>query len=260
MVKLKKYNVFLKLFVIFLTLFFLESCSKQNYQISKIEGKLIPVDSIYGQSTEIENFIKPYREHINNDLDSVLAYCPENLLKSDGKWQSTIGNLMADACVDRGNIVLEKREQKKIDLCLLNYGGIRASLPKGNITARNAYEIMPFENSLVVLALKGTQINEMLSYFISEKKAHPLSGITFTITKDWKAKNIMIQGQPFDENKTYYVATNDYLANGGDKMNFFKTSTQKFDLDYKLRDIFIDYFKEVDTIPVKKDLRIIQDK
>ena len=44
------------------------------------------------------------------------------------------------------------------------------------------------------------------------------------------------------------------------KWNFFKTSTQKFDLDYKLRDIFIDYFKEVDTIPVKKDLRIIQDK
>ena len=54
----------------------------------------------------------------------------------------------------------------------------------------------------------------------------------------------------------YYVATNDYLSNGGDNMNFFKKSVQKYDLDYKLRNVLIDYFKEVDTIPVIKDVRV----
>ncbi len=188
-----------------------------------------------------------------------MAYSPETLEKSSGKWQTAIGNLMADVCLQRGNIVFKAREKKDIDLCLLNHGGIRAILPKGNVTTRTAFEIMPFENNLIVVALKGSQIIEMTAYFIKEKKPHPLSGITFTITKNNVATNIMIQGKPLDANKIYYVATNDYLANGGDNMNFFKTNVGKFDLNYKLRNVLIYYFKEVDTIPVAKDIRITEE-
>ena len=256
MVNLKNYNGVLKLFVIFLTLFLVASCSKQNYQVSKIEGKRITITDKEKQDPQIENYIKPYREHINKDLDSVLAYCPETLDKSSGKWQTTIGNLMADVTLQRGNTVFMVREKKNIDLCILNHGGIRAILPKGNVTTRTAFEIMPFENSLVVIALKGEQILEMVDYFIATKKPHPLSGITFTIGKDNVAKNILVQGKPVEKDTIYYVATNDYLSNGGDNMEFFKKGTQKFDLDYKLRNILIDYFKEVDTIPVINDVRI----
>ena len=259
MVKLKKYNGFLKLFVIFLTLFFIFSCSQNNYTLTKIEGKQIHITENNTQTVEIENFIAPYRNHINKDLDSVLAYSPETLDKSIGKWQTNIGNLLADVCLQRGNLVFKSREKKDIDLCFLNHGGIRAILPKGSITTRTAFEIMPFENNLVVLALKGKQILEMTSYIIKEKKAHPLSGMTFTITKDNTAKNILIQGKPLDNNKIYYVATNDYLANGGDSMNFFLKSIQAFDLNYKLRNILIDYFKEVDTIPIVNDIRITEE-
>lgn len=255
MVNLKKYTGVLKLFVIFLTLFFISSCAKQNYSVSKIEGKRITITEKEIQNQPIENYIKPYREHINKDLDSILAYCPTTLDKS-GKWQSTLGNLMADVTLQRGNLVFKSRENKEIDLCLLNSGGIRAILPKGNVTSRTAFEIMPFENGLVVIALKGEQILELVNYFIATKKPHPLSGITFTIAKDSSAKNILVQGKSIDENAIYYVATNDYLSNGGDNMNFFKKGIQKYDLDYKLRNVLIDYFKEVDTIPVINDVRI----
>ncbi|MFH6996782.1 5'-nucleotidase C-terminal domain-containing protein [Flavobacterium sp. FlaQc-57] len=258
MVKLKKYNGFLKLFVIFLTLF-ISSCSQKNYNLTKIEGKQLPITEKTAETPAIEKFIKPYRDHINKDLDSVLAYCPETLDKSTGKWQTTIGCLLADVCVERGNLVFKAREKKTIDLCLLNHGGIRAILPKGNVTTRTAFEIMPFENNLVVVALKGDQILEIAAYIIKERKPQPLSGMTFTITKDNKAKNILIQGKPIDVNKIYYVATNDYLANGGDSMTFFAKGVQKFDLNYKLRDVLIDYFKQVDTIPVPKDIRITED-
>ena len=259
MVNLKNYNGVLKLFVIFLTFFLVASCSKQNYQVSKIEGKRITITDKEKQDPQIENYIKPYREHINKDLDSVLAYCPETLDKSSGKWQTTIGNLMADVTLQRGNTVFMAREKKNIDLCILNHGGIRSILPKGNVTARTAFEIMPFENSLVIIALKGEQIFEMVDYFIATKKPHPLSGITFTIGKGNVSKNILVQGKPVENETIYYVATNDYLSNGGDNMDFFKKGTQKFDLDYKLRNILIDYFKEVDTIPVIKDVRISVD-
>jgi 2',3'-cyclic-nucleotide 2'-phosphodiesterase (5'-nucleotidase family) len=166
---------------------------------------------------------------------------------------------MADVCVKRGNLVFKKRENKTIDLCLLNHGGIRAILPKGNVTSRTAFEIMPFENNLVVLAMKGEQIADIAAYIIKEKKPQPLSGMTFTIAKDNTAKNIQIQGKPLDINKVYYVATNDYLANGGDNMSFFAKNIQKFDLNYKLRDVLIDYFKEVDTIPAPRDIRITEE-
>jgi 2',3'-cyclic-nucleotide 2'-phosphodiesterase (5'-nucleotidase family) len=256
MVNLKKYNGVLKLFVIFLTLFLIVSCAKQSYYVSKIEGKRITITDKEKQDSQIENYVKPYREHINKDLDSVLAYCPVTLDKSDGKWQTTIGNLMADVTLQRGNIVFKAREKKEINLCILNNGGIRAMLPKGNVTTRTAYEIMPFENGLVVVALKGEQIFEMVDYFIAAKKPHPLSGITFTISKDNVAKNILVQGKPVEKDAIYYVATNDYLSNGGDNMNFFKKGVQKFDLNYKLRNVLIDYFKEVDTIPVINDVRV----
>jgi 2',3'-cyclic-nucleotide 2'-phosphodiesterase (5'-nucleotidase family) len=256
MVNLKNYNDVLTLFVIFLTFFLAASCSKQNYQVSKIEGKRITITDKEIEEPTIENYIKPYREHINGELDSVLAYCPVTLDKSSGKWQTTIGNLMADATMQRGNMVFKAREKKSIDLCILNHGGIRSILPKGNVTSRTAYEIMPFENSLVVIALKGEQIFELVDYFIATKKPHPLSGITFTISKDNVAKNILVQGKPVEKDTMYYAATNDYLSNGGDNMNFFKKGIQKFDLDYKLRNILIDYFKEVDTIPVINEVRI----
>ena len=256
MVNLKKYNHVLKLFVIFLTLYFISSCGKQNYYVSKIEAKRITITDKEKQNPEIENYVKPYREHINKDLDGILAYCPVALDKNTGEWQTTIGNLIADVTLQRGNIVFMAREKKNIDLCILNHGGIRAVLPKGNVTTRTAYDIMPFENSLVVIALQGEQIFEMVDYFIATKKPHPLSGITFTISKDNIAKNILVQGKPVNKDAIYYVATNDYLSNGGDNMNFFKKGIQKYDLDYKLRNILIDYFKDVDTIPVINDVRI----
>ena len=257
MVNLKKYNHLSKLFVIFLTLFFVFSCSKQNYNVTKIEGKRIVITEKQNQVPKIENYIKPYREHINKDLDSVLAYCPETLDKSSGKWQTTIGNLMADVSLVRGNLVFQSREKKSIDICLLNSGGIRSILPKGNVTARNAFEIMPFENSMVVIALKGEQIFELVDFFVTDKKAHPLAGLTFTIDKNNRPKNILVQGKPIEKETIYYVGTNDYLADGGDNMTFFKKSIQKYDLEYKLRNILIDYFKQVDTIPVLRDNRIV---
>jgi len=256
MSKLKNYNVYLKLFVVFLTISFIISCSNKSYTVTKIEGKRIAITEKETQNTEIENFIKPYRDKINNDLDKILAYNPETLDKSKGEWQTNIGNLMSDVVLSKGNSVFNKRENKNIDICFLNHGGIRTILPKGNITARNAYEIMPFENSLVVVSLKGQQIQEIANCIISDKKAHPLSGMTFTIDKNKHPKNILVQGKPLNNEIIYYVATNDYLSNGGDNMIFFKKGIQKFDLNYKLRNILIDYFTDIDTITVKNDTRI----
>lgn len=190
-------------------------------------------------------------------MNQILAYAPETMDKSKGEWQTTIGSLQADITLATANKLFLKREHKPVDICLLNHGGIRSMISKGNVTTRTAFELMPFENELVVVALKGQQIVEMVNYLISEKKPHPLAGMEIVLNKDASSyKSITIQGKPLDINKTYYVATNDYLYNGGDSMNFFKKGTMT-SLDYKLRNVWIDYFKETDTIPVPRNKRII---
>jgi 2',3'-cyclic-nucleotide 2'-phosphodiesterase (5'-nucleotidase family) len=86
-----------------------------------------------------------------------------------------------------------------------------------------------------------------------------LKGLTFTINKDNNPKNILVKGIPLDNNKIYYVVTSDYLSNGGDNMLFFKKGVAQYDLEYKLRNIIIDYLKENKTIIANKDIRIIKE-
>ena len=120
--------------------------------------------------------------------------------------------------------------------------------------------IMPFENSVIVVALKGEQLVEIANYIAKEKKPHPLAGMEIHLSKEGTVIALAVQGKPVEAGKIYNVATSDYLANGGDSMVFFKKGVKSYDLDYKLRNLFIDYFKEIDTIPVIRTERIIQDK
>lgn len=259
MAKLKNYNAVLAHFVLFLTYLFFAACSTANLQVTRVEGKLIPIASENRESSEISKFIQPYKDHIDKDLSTVLAIAPETIDKN-GDWQTPMGNLFSKVVYDKGNPIFKSRENKSIDIVLLNHGGIRTIIPRGNVTARTAFEIMPFENSLVVIELKGEQIEDLLNYFLNEKKPHPIYGMTFTISKDQEAKNIVIQGKKFDKNATYYVGTNDYLSNGGDNMIFFKKRINKYDVDYKLRNILIDYFTDVETVPLLTDERITVEK
>ncbi|WP_179339101.1 5'-nucleotidase C-terminal domain-containing protein [Winogradskyella ludwigii] len=233
------------------------SCASSK--ISKIEGKRLDIDESIKTDQAIDDFIKPYRLHLNKDMDSVISYAPETYSKSDGKLNTAIGNLMADAVYSEGNIVFNKRTQKNIDFVLLNHGGIRSIISKGNVTTRTAFQVMPFENSVVVAALKGAQINLMMEYLSKAKRAHPLSHqVQLILDKNAAVSSATINGEPIDVNKTYYVATNDYLYDGGDGMTFFHPNEGLYVLDYKIRNILIDNFKKTDTLNPKIDQRFIK--
>ena len=243
----------LKLCVLLLIL----SC--QSYHISKVEGKRLSIDENLTSQKDIENFINPYREHINKTLDSVISYAPETYSKSDGDLNTAIGNLMADAVYKEGNPIFKQRTSYNMDFVILNHGGIRSIISKGNVTSRTAYEVMPFENSVVVVAVKGAQVNEMFTYLAEAKRAHPLSRqVQLIIDKDFKIASATVNGEPIDPSKTYYVATNDYLFNGGDDMTFFHPNEGSYVLNYKIRNILIDNFKKTDTLNPKHDKRFIQ--
>ncbi|MFV0539832.1 MAG: 5'-nucleotidase C-terminal domain-containing protein [Aestuariibaculum sp.] len=241
-------------------LVFLFNCKQDRLQLTKIEGKQIHITDSLPTNDSIENYIKPYRQHVEKDLEGVLSYAKNTYSKNDGRFNSALGNLFADAVFAQTNPVFNKRTGKNIDMVLLNKGGIRAVLNKGNITTRTAYQLMPFENSIVVVSLKGTQVDSLITYLIKAKTAHPISKLKLKIDKDFQVVDVSINNNTIDPNKNYYIATNDYLYNGGDGMFFFKQNDTVYKLDYKIRNALIDYFKQTDTINPIIDDRFIQTK
>lgn len=223
-----------------------------------INGKRIPIDDQILPKPSIVDFIKPYSEHLNATLDSTLAYNPSNLNKNDGKLNTSIGNMMADLVMEQANRIFKSRTGNSIDMVLLNYGGIRSGIGKGPVTARTGFVLMPFENEIVVAELSGKKLLEMLSYLENAKTAHPISGLELKVDENFKTISATIKGESVKAEKTYFVATSDYLQQGGDSMNFFKDPINLYVINYKLRNAIIDYFKKVDTLSAKVDTRYIQ--
>ena len=256
MTKLKHFRIlYIKHFVIFITLCILTSCKQQSIGLTKIVATELIIDSTSKPVSGIENFILPYRERVNSILDSALAYAPYSISKTDGKYNTTAGNLMADLMLSEANPIFKKRTGKDIDFVLMNHGGIRSGISKGNVSARTAYEVMPFENNISVVELNGTSILELVDYLIKSKRAHPLSGIQIILNKDETVKSLKINNKPLDEKASYFIATSDYLVSGGDDMVFFKNGLSFTALDYKIRNAMIDYFSKVDTLLPKIDNR-----
>jgi 5'-nucleotidase len=243
-----------KIIILFLTVLLIISCKNEPQHLMKIEGKLLPITEEISSNEAIENFIKPYKTKVEGEMNKVLSYTPTNLLRTDGELESSLGNLMADLCYERANAVFKSRTNQNIDFAMFNYGGIRAGISKGEITTQNAFNLMPFENSLVVVELTANKVNELVTYLIAENRAHPLSKqLNLVITPS--GYDLKINNKPLDNSKNYFVLTSDYLQSGGDNMNFFINPVNIYKLDYKVRNAIIDYFSEKDTIKVELDGR-----
>lgn len=228
---------------------------KQLQTLTKITAKTIAIDSTTKEQQTITSIIAPYKQTVNKEINTVLSFAPKTLVRDDGDMQSTLGNLLADLCYEIGNPIFNTLTQKNIDFSMFNYGGIRAGINKGDVINKHAFELMPFENSLVVVELSGAKIKELVNYFITRKTAHPLSKqINLILKKDGYELNI--NHTPFNENNTYFVLTSDYLQSGGDRMTFFKDPISLTKLDYKMRDAIITYFKRVKRLESQLDNRV----
>jgi len=234
------------------------SCKNETGSLSEIQGKQIPIDSTYVEVDSISNFVTPYRNRINEILDSTLAYAPKPLLLDDGERSFSMGNVMADIVFEETAPVFKSRTGKDLDFVVLNAGGVRSIISVGNVTARNAYEVMPFENYIVVVELSGSATRKLINFVSKATRKHPISHIQIVTDKNRALESVNIQGEPFDESRNYYVASSDYLVNGGPSVGFFDEIISVTETDYLLRNALIDHFKKVDTLKAIIDDRFIQ--
>ena len=216
----------------------LTACSPE-YILQSYDNDVIGVQNKI--DSNIVEIIKPYKYKILEQMDEVLTYTKSDLEK--GKPQSTIGNFVTDLCLNYA----------QAHICVMNNGGLRTTINKGNINRRKLYELMPFENELVILELEKDDYIGLLNYIV-RRGGEPFSGITITIDQNHK---ILSNSWPvdFENGEKVKVLTSDYLANGGDSMVFFKGKKQH-KVGIKLRDAIIEYCEKKDTIDVQLDNRI----
>ncbi|NLU38463.1 MAG: hypothetical protein GXX78_06180 [Bacteroidales bacterium] len=244
--------------VVFLLAVVLSSCSSTK-KIASYNAQNISVDKQIDTVQDISylSIIQPYTDKLASELTGIVAIADTSLIAY--RPESPLSNFISDLLLAWGKTFTKTNQPTiSIDFSLVNIGGLRTSLPQGEIQVRNIFELLPFENELVFVQLKGNQVNILLDHLAS-RDGEGVSGTTFGIKKG-KAVEVTVGGNPVDNNKLYWVLTNDYVANGGDGMKVLTEAVQRVDTGEKIRDVVISELKEMNQkgirINAKNDGRV----
>ncbi len=201
----------------------------------------------------INAVILPYKKELEGKMNAKISHTNVELDKSGDN--SNLGNLLADYTFEGAEEWAKKNNQPSIDAAVINIGGIRTIIPKGDILTKQIYEVMPFENEIVIVKMNGKDVEGLFDYYLKTQKNNPVSHLVIEIDND-KISKKLINGKSIDYNKVYYIATSDYLAMGGDNMFFFGKG-QSISTGIKMRDLFIEKFKQNPEISTPNDVRLI---
>ena len=190
---------------------------------------------------------------METEMDRVIGQSDQEITKTSDP-ETLMGDFFSDAILTEG-----LKKDATIQFTLSTKGGLRTSFPKGNITVSKVFELMPFENELVVLKLSGASVQKVID-FIVKSNGQPVAGLRMNI-KDKRATDVMIAGKPFDVNQSYNLLTYDYLANGAEGLEFLSEALERKNIDKKVRDALIDYINGLTnagkTINTQLDGRIV---
>jgi 2',3'-cyclic-nucleotide 2'-phosphodiesterase (5'-nucleotidase family) len=213
-------------------------------------GRLIPVRPADGEDPDVVALLKPYADSIGGSMSQVVFHSAARIPSSgvrDG--ETPLGNFVADAM----------REAVDADIALINSGGIRSPIPQGDVTVGDVYSTLPFENSIVVVPMPGWQVRELCDIAgrrIGKGGFLQVSGISFAI-KGQRSGNVRVGGQLIDSDRTYRVATVDYLYDGGDGYTIFKKTASAEQTGVLLRDAAIQFLTAHPDYEFRKEGRIV---
>lgn len=223
--------------ILLLALAGLSAC-QPGYHLTSRNANRIGVDSVAAPAdSSVARFLLPYRQKLDQTMNEVLTRSTARIEKNQP--DGPLNDLLTDALLKQAR----QRTGKPIDCSHLNYGGIRSNLPAGNITIGSVFEVMPFDNRLVVLTLKGDVLQQLLDHFAKDNKL-VMGGLRTRISNGHAQDVTFTNGRALQPNETYTVALSDYIADGGDNAVFLKSALQRDDIDYLIRDALLDYFRE----------------
>jgi 2',3'-cyclic-nucleotide 2'-phosphodiesterase (5'-nucleotidase family) len=178
--------------------------------------------------------IAPYRENVDKTMNEVLVENDADLLKEIP--DSRLGNFLADAYL----WAAREKIDKDAEIAFMNHGGVRINrIGRGSVTRRTIYEVMPFDNLLVVAEVSGVLLQQYLDKIAADGGGGGIAGIKFII-RDKKAEEVMVNGKPLDPGRIYKMVNSDYTLDSGSGISAFKTLKQVRS-GYLMRDAIIQY-------------------
>lgn len=242
-----------KYFIVALIAASLVSC-RAPLAVTNVQAeKNISITSALPEDSKFVRTIEPYKSELEGIMNTKLSHTAVDLTKMGDN--SNLGNLLADYTFEGANDWAQKNGIPAMDGAVINIGGIRTTIAAGDILTKQVYEVMPFENEVIIVKFSGADLQGMFEYYQKTKVNNPVSHLIIETDGDVITKQL-INGKPIDPAKTYYVATSDYLALGGDNMDFFKKG-EMIPTGIKLRDLFLEKFRANDEVTVPDDVRLI---
>jgi 2',3'-cyclic-nucleotide 2'-phosphodiesterase (5'-nucleotidase family) len=218
----------------FLIICFASCSSPKALIVFNSESSNINIQHIEKDETSF-NILKPYKSIIDSSMQETIGFADYAMIKS--KPFGALDSFFARTLFEFGDSI-SKDSGWDLNIALFNHGGLRSSLPSGAISIGNIFELMPFDNTLVFVNLKGNSVLEMIDY-ISERGGEPCWGIHLEDTNNIKINNLDLH-----LDSIYTIITSDYLLNGGDKMYFFQNNLGVSETNILIRDALIHSFQK----------------
>ena len=222
-----------------LILFIVVSCSTFYPVVETTTKNTSVTSSVAGENPELLKLLNPYKQKLDADMSRVLAISDVEMVKE--KPESSMSNFMADVLLEGGREYCKKNKLDLPVVAYVNYGGIRSTLPKGKITMQHVFELMPFENTMVLLKISGNNFRK-LADIIAEREGDGVAGMKLGI-KNKSVSSLLVGGEKFDPGKSYWIVTNDYIASGGDNMDMLANPESFVSPGITIRDIIIRYME-----------------
>ncbi|WP_025761472.1 5'-nucleotidase C-terminal domain-containing protein [Dyadobacter tibetensis] len=210
-------------------------CQKSHHIVRTDYHQFEVTDSLPVDSSLVRYYL-PYKYKMESEMSRVIGRSVVAITGGKGP-ETLLGNFFSDALLNRG-----QQLESKIDFTFSTRGGLRNALPKGNLTIGNIFELMPFENEILLLKLSGQTTAKLLNY-IANSEGQPVSGLRMVVDNH-QPKEVLIGGEAFDSSRDYYVLTYDYLYNSGGDLAFLSEALESRTVGKRLREAIIEYIED----------------
>jgi 2',3'-cyclic-nucleotide 2'-phosphodiesterase (5'-nucleotidase family) len=219
----------------------LSACSfgKQTF----VNGKSIPLSAEHANSRSVDSIVSPYKIELDKEMNQVIAQAEVDFINQ--RPNGNLGFLVADILLEKGNEILPSESM----ICMINTGGLRAPISKGNVLLGDVFKLMPFDNQFILVKMPANSIIDIKEY-LKKSGGEPISG--FKIVKD-----SIFNGQNETwKMKDFWVVTSDYLLNGGDNMNFFQQKLEVKNPNLLLRNVILEGLQKRKSLGEISEIRI----
>ncbi|MBR4919475.1 MAG: 5'-nucleotidase C-terminal domain-containing protein [Bacteroidales bacterium] len=212
----------------------------QNHSY-KYKYRMVRLDSTYDAKLDpgLVKYLERHKSRLDKKMNEVIGHCDVTMNVASPK--SPLSDLLTGLLLKDGPSAIK---QEACDLSILNFGGIRTNLQAGDVTVGDIFKVSPFDNYLVVITVKGSELRKAVNRFRLDALAAASAGMEVSY-KNNVPDRIMIQGKELQDDALYRLITLNFIAEGGDNiLDGIKYENTEYSM-LIFRDFLIDEVKKI---------------